>query len=125
MDPPQDHAQTAGDVIESGTELERSMQRNMDEEPTGSGHEDRREGPYPNYANYPYPLTPGSSRRERTGHAKVLNEYTDVIIETYYRMIIRGEMLWSDFITAFHPYSIWCWTGSVQVEWRVLPPRER
>lgn len=111
--------QTEVNTNEDGTLTGQSGERNKDEAMTDK-YKDRGSAPCPNHADDPDPPSAGSSRSDRIAHAKELKEYSEAMFGAYSSTSLRGEILWSDFITAFRPHTIMSWSRATQVEWRAL-----
>lgn len=65
------------------------------------GRHSRDSQPYPNYAEDHDPMPTGTPKENEQAIKSKLKQYSQGIFSAYKRSKVRGELLWSAFITAF------------------------
>lgn len=75
---------------------------------------------FPNYADDPEPLDPTAPKKEHINHLKTLRDYSSEMFTAFSKTSMRGEHLWTDFISSFRPHTIRSWTKPMLHEWRDL-----
>lgn len=132
----------ATDIEEAHTTIKQYRPRNMDEankedDPTrqketyqaqthqSNPTDPRKTGPYHNHADDSVPIKKMEIKKDIVQHSRTLREYPQGMQSAYLRNKLRVEVLWSDFITAFRPYTMISATGPMLTVYRNLLMQRR
>lgn len=72
---------------------------------------------YPNASDDPKPPAQSCTPEERADKLAELRSYSDDMFKAYQSTDLTGEDLWSDFLTAFRPYTIRNWSRPQVATW--------
>lgn len=108
--------QDSNEPMNPETEMDQASYEEIIRKPTPA----RELEPYPNHSDDPDTIDDKACKKDKVTHQNDLREYSHSMLSSYGRTKIRGELMWSEFITAFRPHTIRSWTRQMIVEWSDL-----